>query len=149
MGDSKKMLELTSLQSQGAEKLAELTGGMVSSRSHGPALVSRIASYKNLGDGDNQTEEDDDETVIDLKEYTCMEKIWRQWDDHEDSLMSGCRLVETKCELFSLHQPSVFLKVFVFPATCVLFSWSHDVFLSPAHPPFVWFLHACGFQFGL
>ena len=29
-GDIKKMLELTSLQSQGAEKLAELTGGMVS-----------------------------------------------------------------------------------------------------------------------
>ena len=30
VGDIKKMLELTSLQSQGAEKLAELTGGMVS-----------------------------------------------------------------------------------------------------------------------
>ena len=29
-GDIKKMLELTSLQNQGAEKLAELTGGMVS-----------------------------------------------------------------------------------------------------------------------
>ena len=97
VGDSKKMLELTSLQSQGAEKLAELTGGMVSSRSHGPALMSRIASYKNLGDGDKQTEDDDDdETVIDLKEYTCVEKIWRQWDDHADSLMSECRLVETK-----------------------------------------------------
>ena len=42
------------------------------------ALLSRIASYKNLGDGDKQTEDDDDETVIDLKEYTCVEKIWRQ-----------------------------------------------------------------------
>ena len=59
------------------------------------ALVSRIASYKNLGDGDEQTEDDDDETVIDLKEYTCVEKIWRQWDDNADSPMSECRLVET------------------------------------------------------
>ena len=31
------------------------------------ALVSRIVSYKNLGDGDKQVEDDDDETVIDFK----------------------------------------------------------------------------------
>ena len=60
------------------------------------ALVSRIASYKNLGDGDKQTEDDDDdETVIELKEHTCVEKIWRQWDDNAHSPMSKCRLVET------------------------------------------------------
>ena len=59
------------------------------------ALVSRIVSYKNLGDGDKQVEDDDDETVIDLKEYTCVEKIWRQWDDNADSPMSERRRVET------------------------------------------------------
>ena len=59
------------------------------------ALVSRIVSYKNPGDGDKQVEDDDDETVIDLKEYTCVEKIWRQWDDNGDSPMSECRLVDT------------------------------------------------------
>ena len=57
------------------------------------ARVSRIASYKNLGDGDKQTE--DDETDIDLKEYMCLEKIWRQWDDNADSPMSEGRRVET------------------------------------------------------
>ena len=60
------------------------------------ALVSRIASHQNLGDGDKQTEDDDDDTVIDLKEYTCVENFWRQWDDNADSLMSECRLLETK-----------------------------------------------------
>ena len=59
------------------------------------ALVSRIVSYKNLGDGDKQVEDDDDETVIDLKEYTCVEKILRQWDDNADSPMSERRRVET------------------------------------------------------
>ena len=42
-----------------------------------------MSRSKNLGDGDKQT--DDDETSIDLKEYTCVEKIWRQWDDDADS----------------------------------------------------------------
>ena len=59
------------------------------------ALVSKIASYKNLGDGDKQTEDDDDETAIDLKEYTCVENILLHWDDNAGSPMSECRLVET------------------------------------------------------
>ena len=38
------------------------------------AFVSRIASCKNLGDGDKQTE--DDQTSIDLKEYVC---VWERF----------------------------------------------------------------------
>ena len=58
--------------------------------SHAPGSEAWRSQWvdKNLGDGDKQIEDDDDETVIDLKEYTCVEKIWRQW-------MSECRLVET------------------------------------------------------
>ena len=36
------------------------------------SFVATIASYKNLGDADKQTQ--DDETSIDLKECTCVEK---------------------------------------------------------------------------
>ena len=67
------------------------------------ALVSRIASYENLGDGDKQIE--DDESDIDFKEYTCVEKIWRQWDDNADSPMS-------ECKLFSLYRPSLLIGSF-------------------------------------
>ena len=38
------------------------------------SFVARIASYKNLGDADKQTQ--DDETSIDFKECTCVENLW-------------------------------------------------------------------------
>ena len=53
--------------------------------------MSRIASKRNLGDDDKQTE--DDENVIDFQEHTCVEKICRQWDGNADSSMSECKPV--------------------------------------------------------
>ena len=53
------------------------------------SFVSRIASKKNLGDDDKQTE--DDETSTDLEDYTCVEMIWRQRGDDADSSMLECR----------------------------------------------------------
>ena len=62
------------------------------------AFVSRITSKKNLGDDDTHTE--DDETSIDFKEYTCVEKIWRQWSDNAETSILECRQTG---ERFSRH----------------------------------------------
>ena len=67
--------------------MAQLVGGAVDLTQR--TTSKRSSSCKNLGDDDKQTE--DDETSIDLKEYTCAEKIWRQGDDDADSSRLQCR----------------------------------------------------------
>ena len=61
--------------------------------------MSRIASCKNLGDGNKQAE--DDKSSIDLTEYTRVEKIWRQWDDDADSFLLERR--QTGENIYSSH----------------------------------------------
>ena len=73
------------------------------------ALVSRIVSYKNLGDGDKQIEDDDDETVIDLRCGKDFAPTGRQRRFSNVGAQAGGNI---NCELVSLYQPSLLLQVF-------------------------------------